>query len=229
MNLSYYLQYKLELGIMTILDNVNKIIENFLSSLLLSPETYKFMFPNNIDINKLNKSVKDGTFPTIPSLAPAITCCIILSILRYILHVTLFEKMALYAMKYTKTALNPDKIIERHLPHKDKKIDNSDIDKLVIKLNKKYSKDYISSYVWERHKNSIINKKVIKFVEALWRFIFYTVFCIVGYKTLFIPKTADWIIDTKEHWKGWPLGHELNEAIKLYYHVELGRYYYYCY
>jgi len=213
---------------MSILDNVNNIIENFLSSLLLLPETYKFMFPNNIDLNKLSKAVNDGTFPTIPSLAPAITNCIILSILRYILHVTLFENMALYAMKYTKKSLTPDTIIEKHLPDKGKKIDDSLIDKLVETLNdKKYNKDYISNYTWDRYRNSMINKKVVKFVEALWRFIFYTVFSVVGYRTLFLPKTVDWIIDTKEHWKGWPLDHKLNDAIKLYYHVELGRYYYY--
>ena len=206
------------------LEDASNRIEALLSSLSLSPESYKFMFPSNIEQHRFTSMINDGKFPTIPSLAPAITCCIVLSILRYILHVTLFKKLALYAMKLKDIIVSSDKVIDDHLPNRGKKIDNADIAKLVIILkSEKYNRDYISNYVWERYKKTVINKKVIKFVEALWRFIFYTVFSVIGYKTLFTPDTAIWVKDTKQHWDDWPL-HPLTAAISLYYHVELGSY-----
>ena len=210
--------------VISIVEEANGSIEKMLSSLSVSPEAYKFMFPNNVEHDRFTSMIRDGQFPTIPSLAPAITCCIILSILRYILHITLFKKLALYAMKLKEGKHTVDKIIDHHLPNRGKKIDNTDVAKLVIVLkNDKYSKDYISNYVWERYRMTVINKKIIKFVEALWRFIFYTVFCVIGYKTLFTPDTAIWVKDTKQHWDDWPL-HPLTSAISLYYHVELGSY-----
>ena len=63
----------------------------------------------------------------------------------------------------------------------------------------------------------------MKFVEAVWRFIFYLVFEVVGYYTLVKPQVAPWLVDTTQHWENWPL-HELSDAVKFYYHVELGCY-----
>lgn len=65
--------------------------------------------------------------------------------------------------------------------------------------------------------------KMVKFSEALWRFIFYFSFCILGYFALFTPETAIWIRDTKDHWRNWP-HHPISETIKFYYLIELGSY-----
>ena len=40
--------------------------------------------------------------------------------------------------------------------------------------------------------DKIIDRKVTKFVEALWRFLFFTVFTVVGYVVLISPERAAW-------------------------------------
>ena len=67
------------------------------------------------------------------------------------------------------------------------------------------------------------SKKITKFVEALWRFLFYSYFCYLGYMALFQPQTVSWIHHTKEHWQNWPL-QQISIAISFYYNIELGSY-----
>lgn len=69
----------------------------------------------------------------------------------------------------------------------------------------------------------MVGRKITKFVEAAWRFLFYSAFCILGYQALFVPETAIWITDTMNHWREWPL-HPVSATVSLYYHVELGCY-----
>ena len=68
-----------------------------------------------------------------------------------------------------------------------------------------------------------LNKKIVKFVEALWRFLFYSYFCYLGYRSLFLPTTVSWVLDSKENWNGWP-HHKVSDAISYYYLIELGAY-----
>lgn len=86
--------------------------------------------------------------------------------------------------------------------------------------------DLALQYYQMKCNNTKRKKKVVKFVEALWRLIFYGVFCYVGYHALFVPKTAEWIIDTKKHWDGWP-SHKISDVswLEFYYLVELGSYF----
>lgn len=74
----------------------------------------------------------------------------------------------------------------------------------------------------KRLHNSSNDKKITKFIEAAWRFIFYTTFVCIGYYTLFDP-TAVWIQVTLEYFRGWPL-HPVTTAMHFYYLVELGAY-----
>jgi hypothetical protein len=60
-------------------------------------------------------------------------------------------------------------------------------------------------------------------VVAFFRCAFYSTFCILGYKTLFDPDTAEWVVDTDNHWNGWPY-HQISKAALFYYHIELGSY-----
>jgi hypothetical protein len=57
----------------------------------------------------------------------------------------------------------------------------------------KIQRDIVESYIKIRRRNATIGRKVDKFVEALWRFLFYGAFTILGYHCLFVPTTADWI------------------------------------
>jgi hypothetical protein len=50
-----------------------------------------------------------------------------------------------------------------------------------------------------------------------------TGFTILGYFALFTPQTVPWILDTKEHWAGWPFN-TVPAMIDYYYIVELGCY-----
>ena len=66
-------------------------------------------------------------------------------------------------------------------------------------------------------------RKIIKYVEALWRFVFYASFVVIGTYALFVPEPKEWIIETDKFWRGWP-NHAMSDAIRLYYQVELGSY-----
>ena len=81
----------------------------------------------------------------------------------------------------------------------------------------------VNKYLWTRRKNASNTKKIGKFVEALWRFILYVGCCIIGYQTLFVPKTASWVLDTNEHWDKWPI-HIISPPMDFFYQVELGVY-----
>lgn len=78
-------------------------------------------------------------------------------------------------------------------------------------------------YLWNVRHNDVNEHKIVKFVEAVWRLLFYIYFCWVGFSALFAGGTAVWILDTKEHWIGWPL-QPISNAIDYYYQVELGAY-----
>ena len=81
----------------------------------------------------------------------------------------------------------------------------------------------VLEYLWNTRRNNSAEKKIVKFVEALWRFIFYSYFCFVGYRALFVPNTVSWVLDTKDHWQEWPLT-PITSAISFYYQIELGAY-----
>jgi TLC domain len=88
-----------------------------------------------------------------------------------------------------------------------------------IKLNA----SVVNEYLWTRRRNAASTKKVVKFVEALWRFLLYVGCCLIGYQTLFVPATASWILDTNQHWDKWPI-HSVSRAMDFYYQYQLGAY-----
>ena len=87
----------------------------------------------------------------------------------------------------------------------------------------RYTESRVHEYLWNVRHNSSAEMKIVKFVEAFWRFLFYSYFCFVGYRILFIPVAASWVLDTKEHWQDWPL-QEAVPLIMFYYKIELGAY-----
>jgi ceramide synthetase len=88
----------------------------------------------------------------------------------------------------------------------------------------KLPKEEIRRYLWERKRHMINHQKIVKFVEAFWRAIFYTSFSFIGYRALFVPTTAIWFWDNQHHFVNWPF-HDLSPAINFYYQIELGCYF----
>jgi len=191
-------------NVLTAITALSSSIKSLLLQMDIQPSTYSYLFPKNHQAD-IDANVKLGLFPTIPDLAPALTYALLLSISRLVLHYILFKPLAKFAMKIS------DSDIVTRIP-----------DNLTPK-----DKERI------RKKNKMNNKKIVKFVEAFWRMMFYGAFCVVGIQTLFYDKnqetdkmeqrTAVWITTTMEHWRGWP-SHPVSEAIKFYYQVELGAY-----
>jgi len=94
--------------------------------------------------------------------------------------------------------------------------------------NDTYSESEVQKYLWRKRRYVATEMKVTKFVEALWRFMFYSAFCAVGIWGLFFnPDTVVWIKDTAFCWRGWPFTkpeEQLPNFLKIFYQVELGCY-----
>jgi ceramide synthetase len=78
--------------------------------------------------------------------------------------------------------------------------------------------------MFRRHKSN--EAKISKFIEALWRFIFYSIFVVVGFLALFYPEPQPWLPFDGTFWglyKGWP-HHPMTGLLRFYYLVELGGY-----
>lgn len=87
----------------------------------------------------------------------------------------------------------------------------------------KVTESAVNKYIWNVRHNTLAEKKIVKFVEACWRFLFYGYFCVVGYRAIFVPTTVSWVLDTRLHWQGWPL-QAVTTSISYYYQIELGAY-----
>jgi len=57
-----------------------------IDSLNVKPVHYRYLFPPQIDQNKIHEMVTEGIFPTLSGLAPAITFFLLLSGLRLFLQ-----------------------------------------------------------------------------------------------------------------------------------------------
>ena len=111
--------------------------------------------------------------------------------------------------------------------HNYKKIDKAALNCQVKAFSgKKYTEGEINEYIYRRRRLVQRQRKIIKFVEALWRFLFYAAFCIMGVSTLFFPAPVSWMPwlgDTKQFWNEWPM-QKMGVGMMLYYQVELGSY-----
>lgn len=85
------------------------------------------------------------------------------------------------------------------------------------------NKTQIKRYVWNKHRNEVNERKLTKFSEAMWRAMFYTSFCVLGYVTLCLPDYVPWFRNTEDHWNNWP-HHPISRLLNFYYQIELGCY-----
>ena len=85
----------------------------------------------------------------------------------------------------------------------------------------------VDKSVWMFRRAEAQRRKITKYVEALWRFVFYAAFVVIGTYALFVNdgvfEPQEWIKETDKFWRGWP-NHAMSDAIRLYYQVELGSY-----
>jgi ceramide synthetase len=191
-----------------------------------------------------------GSFPTIGEiLYPAVAVATVFGLLRTILTVTVFAPFARFSMKLEEGKEVYDEKINRLLlknktpagwcgSKKSKKLKGkkavnmgpSEEEVLAFCKEQKYTVKFVNDYLWERRRNEATQMKITKFVEALWRFIFYSIFCVMGIYGLFYnPNTVKWISngDTYNHWKGWPFiedAEQLSPFLRIYYIIELGCY-----
>lgn len=93
-----------------------------------------------------------------------------------------------------------------------------------LSANTHLSVEEVRKYIAGQRRDAANEKKVVKYSEAIWRAMFYSAFCALGvYALFFNPGTASWVKDTKQHWADWP-HHEVSDAVRLYYLLELGCY-----
>jgi ceramide synthetase len=81
----------------------------------------------------------------------------------------------------------------------------------------------VQQYAIKKRHNLLVDQKTTKFVEALWRLIFYAYFIYLGYRAMFVPEMVPWLLDTKQNWIGWPL-QPVTDAVHYYYQIELAAY-----
>eukprot|EP00981_Chlorochromonas_danica_P003265 scaffold634_cov185-Ochromonas_danica.AAC.2 len=83
--------------------------------------------------------------------------------------------------------------------------------------------DSVCHYLKDRRHRNAYDKKMVKFVEAFWRFVFYSAFVYLGYRALFVPETLPYVYETSSMWTNWPK-FNIPANIRFYYLIELGCY-----
>lgn len=183
----------------------NSIFKYLLNLIPIHPSLYYFLIPPAITENggmeKVLEYMKLGYFPTFDNLAPSFTVFIVLCLCRLICQLYIFRPFALYCMNI--------EIINIPLYVTNNYLNLTDKEKI------SYNKIQLN--------NNKIELKIKKFNEALWRFVFYSIFTILGYYVLFTPTISIWISNNDELWINWPF-HITTNTMKLYYYIEMGSY-----
>lgn len=191
------------------------------------PSDYSWLFPPGCDLGKVDDFAANGLFPIIPDLFAAIMYALVLGLLRIILNYLFMEPLAIYAMKLKITnavdipAIDNCAVVRKV---KNKKLGQAELEK-VCNLTS-LSLAVVTEYLIKKRKCSLQKKKVVKFVEALWRFIIYSILLFVGYQTLFVPVIAPWLLDTRKLWIDWPFL-PTHEPTTMYYLCELAVYFHF--
>jgi len=78
----------------TLFNVINDPIRSALASLQVTPASYAFLFPPEINFSQIEVMVGKGVFPTVEGLAPALTYFLILNLTRYLHTVVLFQVLS---------------------------------------------------------------------------------------------------------------------------------------
>jgi hypothetical protein len=224
------------------LKKMNKLIESWIEIIgcdkLLSsigPSQYKWMFPGEsykgfeAGFGNIDECARNGLFPSLQGLLPGLVWAILFGVARLVLYRLVFVPLAYYSMNLKDATFSKiDDIDRAFATNMAAKTLIAPVHQEVVDFcSKNSSSGYtilsVKKYLSNRRRSIRQQNKITKFAEALWRFIFYFSFCIIGYQTLFVPDTSEWLLDTKKFWIGWP-NQRFTDAIKFYYHIELGCY-----
>jgi hypothetical protein len=81
-------------SMMKVLEPVNKIVHTGVAKLNITPAYYSFMFPPMLQPHQIQEHFRTGVLPSVNGLlAPALTFCVIFSVMRYFLHVFVIQVM----------------------------------------------------------------------------------------------------------------------------------------
>lgn len=187
----------------------------------INPSSYKWLIPM-YDPIQLDQLANSSIFPSVAGIFPALYYAVLFGVIRITLSYFILKPLALSGMNLKLTSFNSLQDIETLINFKNvKKINENDILSIAKKTSKSVKE--ITGYLWMRRRYYATELKIKKFIEALWRFLFYSFFCFLGIRVLFVPNTASWVLDTREHWISWPI-QELHPLIYFYYQIELGAY-----
>ena len=201
--------------------------------MFIAPSSYYWFLPKLLSAAEYDKLAAQGQFPTVDKLFPALIYCFLFGIARHVLTGIAFRPLALYAMnlkfgKPDKTIAELDLYMSKNSFEKRGKRMKS-LEQLVAdasaanpSVKEKIGEAGLRSYVHVYRQNHKAEKKVVKFVEALWRGIFYTIFVGLGTYCLFYPEPVDWVVNPSMMWIKWP--QPVSEKCYFYYQLALGCY-----
>jgi len=216
------------------------------------PSSYYWFLPKLKSASELDALSAQGLFPSLGGMLLCLPYFVAFGLARMVLTRLAFKPLALYAMNLQlqeKEALDPDLswidvyvsrngFITTAAPVKrgegkgKGKRKLKPMKKLVDEMlsrgeglgaKGKLTEERLRKYLKADRNNKNVEMKVIKFVEALWRGIFYTIFVVLGAYTLFFdPTPVDWVQDPMKMWLNWP--QPVKPVVYLYYHLALGCY-----
>jgi len=166
--------------------------------------------------------VVSGSYPSLNDLLYAIPVALLFGLMRLILQSLLFRPIAITAMKLKYSKQVKNLLYDDLLRTFGKVLPNTEKLQVLCKL-RQIDEGKMKKYVWNKRLDRSNDLKLVKFTEALWRFIFYSGFTILGYYSLFVPEPVEWVRDTKQHWMGWPFN-TVPITVHYYYLIELGCY-----
>jgi len=211
------------------------LISSFLDQSYFPPSTYSWLLPHppeDFPMNAIDDMAKQGLFPSIRDLFPAVILTFFFGIARLALTFLFFKPFSIAAMNIHIIEQGNDKGIDefyKRAKSLSKKagsgggISASAIKEYCTTRDDKLSASAVEKYIFNLRKNEASAKKIVKFVEALWRLIFYGYFCYVGARVLLFPTVASWIGSTEQHWVGWPV-QEITKPMNFYYQAQLACY-----
>jgi len=195
----------------------------------IQPSSYRWLIPYGnpyIESIKLDELALNNNYPSMDQIIPpALIYFLIFGIIRKLLTDYVFRPLAIFALNTDVIVIEKNNHIEKFLL--DNSANNGIItERSINELCNQYdmsSRD-VRKYIWTSRKNKSIIGRHNKFLEALWRLIYYLLFTIFAYICLFVPNKAIWISDTKQYWEGWPY-QKIEDNIKLLYQLQLACYF----
>mmetsp|Transcript_1641 Transcript_1641/g.2883 ORF Transcript_1641/g.2883 Transcript_1641/m.2883 type:complete len:406 (+) Transcript_1641:3-1220(+) len=173
---------------------------------------------------KVDEMALAGTYPVLSDLIPALYVAALLCVVRWALHRCMFRPLAVAALKLEEVVLNCRDHRVESAYKKNKKPSDAALTKLLKELNDDSLDLYaLQQEFWLRRRRDSQELRITKFVEALWRCIFYTFFTLVGFFTLYWPVPVPWVKSPLLYFDHWPV-EPLDMAVQSYYLMELGSY-----